>query len=569
MARSSDGSPRMAESARPRVPVGIWAGWDFPVQFVGEGIQRVLGMLVEGAAESGRVTFHIALRPVNVASGLAMLRGLRAREGDSWVLHVIEDAGDAPPPTSYPLMGGLPHDLPPGAKRLLAMPDRRIASGLFVAGLAATPLFMLRALLRPAWRFAWTHGLRLSVATLRDPVTAAPEIAVGVRHLPGGRRLAQALLAWSAERQRDRTPTPQASTSSTPDWRIRSLEPGVPAGWLCLLPNLIIPPSIPGRRFVMLPDAVMLDFTSAWNPADLAPGGTWPSWFSAVSRNLAVADAVLTISAHVARNHVVGHLGVDATKLRIVPVPASDLAVALPFLAADRRRTPATRHEAAVMLRRHAAARDWTYLADFPLEHVDYIAVSTQERPNKNLSLLIEALRLIVQERSGGLKLLLTTHVVDDPTTPCFRLHGLLRRHGLELDVVSLPRLPNRELAALFHAAAVTVLPSMFEGGDVPLTFSESVGLGTPSLMARGPHTEEMLEQFPDLAPFVFDPYDAGALAELITQSIAARDAVLDTQLAVYATMRRRGWAQAAEEYATVVTGVPLAPVRRLSPADA
>jgi glycosyltransferase involved in cell wall biosynthesis len=595
----------MAEQRRDRVALGVWVAWDFPVNFVGEGMSRLLAMLVEGAAQSGRVMLHVCVRPVNEAAARAMLEGLRAQEGVDWTLNVIEQVAapapfvplesirDAPPPPPAP-------ELPPLAQRLAAMPDARIGIGVFAASVAALPLLVLRSLLRPLWRLALRSGLGLGVAALRDPVAAAPAVSVGLRRLrlPPFRRLAEGFDAWAEHRasQREaagtgslpeprgaRAVTGPAPTDAAPGcpspmpaepapaqpsdrpWEVRSLDYGKVDAWLALMADMVLPATIPGRRAMLLPDALMLDFGSTWNAAHLVPAGFIAMWFSCAKRNIARSDAIITFSSHVARRHAVEALGADPEQLRVVPHAPPDLAPLLPFLPQGRRRSAESRAQAAAQLRRHAASRSWSYLADFPLEHVDYIAVSTQERPSKNLSLVIEALRILVHERFGTIKLLMTTELIDDPATPFLHSHALIREHGLMLDAVSVPRLPNPEHAALYHAAAVTVHPSFFEGGDAPFPFSESVSVGTPCLMARGPHTDELLAAHPELAPFVFDPYDAEALADAILRGIAQRDALLDVQLAVHERMRQRTWAQVAEEYAAAASGVPLAPVRRLA----
>jgi glycosyltransferase involved in cell wall biosynthesis len=588
----------MAEQPRDRVALGVWVAWDFPVNFVGEGMSRLLAMLIEGAAQSGRVILHVCVRPVNEAAARAMLQGLRAREGADWTLNVIEQVAppmplvprhairDIPPPPEQPVL----------ARRLAAISDARIGMGLFAASVAALPLLVLRSLLRPLWRLAVRSGLGLGIAALRDPVGAAPAISVALRRLRLAplRRLADGLDAWAAQRRSERhaaatgsrVAAEQAVAARAPDgtgrddasrapaeparpadppWEVRSLDYAKVDAWLALMADMVLPASIPGRRAMLLPDALMLDFGSTWNAAHLDPAGFIATWFPYARRNIAGSDAIITFSSHVARRHAVEALGADPSRLRIVPHAPPDLAPLLDFLPHGRRRSTESRAQAAAMLRRHAASRGWAYLADFPLEHVDYIAVSTQERPSKNISLVIEALRILVQERFGTIKLLMTTEVIDDPATPFLRSHGLIREHGLMLDAVSVPRLPNPEHAALYHAAAITVHPSFFEGGDAPFPFSESVSVGTPCLMARGPHTEELLAAHPDLAPFVFDPFDAEALADAILRGIAQRDALLDVQMAVHERMRRRSWGQVAEEYAAAASGVPLAPVRRLA----
>ncbi|WP_237214353.1 glycosyltransferase family protein [Falsiroseomonas oryziterrae] len=559
-----------------RLSVAVLAGWAVPVRFSTEGLTRLLGFLVQGAAESGRVTFHVCVRPVNMASARAMLESLRAREGLDWTLHAIEGAHDVA------AAGGMTvASAGAGATgRLLGVPDKRIARWLFAAGVVGTPLLMARALLRPVWRFAWQHGLRVSVAAARDPVGAAPEVAVGLRRLraPVFRRWADELERWSKERRLTEAvgmemgddaqdqPGPEnapAQAFEEPNWRVPSLTQPVDA-WLSLFASHLVPAALPGRRAMIFADALALDFGASMNPADLGPGGALHQWFLDVRRNLTRCDTVVTFSRHVAVRHAVDGMDAEPDRIAIVPHAPPDLSADLPFLPASRRRTPESRAEAAQLLRQHAAKRRWRYLADFPLEHVDYIAMSTQERPSKNLSAAVEAVRILVQERHGSTKLLMTTPLVSDAATPYLRIAAKVRRDGLALDALSVPGLPAAEHAALYHAAALTVHPAFFEGGDAPFPFAESVSVGTPCLMARGPHTEELLESYPSLEPFIFDPYDPEALADLIERSIPQRDAILDVQLAAYSRMQERRWATVAEEYASAATGTPLVPVRRL-----
>jgi glycosyltransferase involved in cell wall biosynthesis len=192
-------------------------------------------------------------------------------------------------------------------------------------------------------------------------------------------------------------------------------------------------------------------------------------------------------------------------------------------------------------------------LADFPFEDVSYVAVSTQDRATKNIPIVIEAVRRLVRKEHYNVKLLMTTILVEDE--PGCTVPAALRQARLHLDALSLPRLPKAEHAAFYHCAAVTVHPALFEGGTMAFPFPESVGLGTPCLMAHGPHIEEMLESFPELEPWVFDPYDTDELTGLIRTTIENRESVLTTQLTSFERMRSRTWAQAAGEYADAVLG--------------
>jgi len=115
---------------------------------------------------------------------------------------------------------------------------------------------------------------------------------------------------------------------------------------------------------------------------------------------------------------------------------------------------------------------------------------------------------------------------------------------------VSMPDLPRDVHAAFYHCAELTVHPSVFEGGRAPFPFSEGISVGTPCLMADGPHVRELVEDWPDLAPYVFDPNAADALADMIVAVSTDRAAVTQRQAEIYAQMQQRGWQQVADEYA-------------------
>lgn len=322
-------------------------------------------------------------------------------------------------------------------------------------------------------------------------------------------------------------------------------------GWLLLTPDCIQGLTLRGRRAALFLDAIPMEFGASYRVENWDEDGVFHSFWKNAQQTLCTADSIITFSRHVAMRQVVGLFGMPAARITVVPHAPPDLAAQLPFLAADRRRTPASQTLAADLLRRHAAERGWTYLLDFPFEDVTYIAVSTQDRPTKNIPLVIEAVRRLIRRDHVNIKLLMTTVI---------EMHGsgtavpdALRETRLHLDAVSLPRLPEAEHAALYHCAAVTVHPALFEGGATAFPFPESVSLGTPCLVARGPHIEEMLATYPELAAFVFDPYDVDALVALIRTTIDNRDAVLALQLESFERMKNRTWGQVADEYARAV----------------
>lgn len=519
--------------------IGVWLPWPVEASFTVEGMTRLLGFMIEGVARNAACSFHVVVTPSVAAPARAFLRGLQAQEGRDWVLHVL------PPP------------------RVLIRP--RLMALLLVAGFVlAAPLYLARRLLRPL-----RPRLAMVRARWRDPSAGADRTASYLRRIPAlGPGLARRFEDW-ALKLRASTPPPGAAPhaaaaaavaqatlfsqgeAQSVAWAAAHVRTD---GWLIMFPFPAAAAALPLPRAVLFPDAIPLAFPGGWPDEAWQPGGEWFVWSARTRHLLAAGGRVITFSGHVARDHVRGYFGVAAERLRVIPHAAPDLAHHLPFLAGDRRRTPASRAAAAELLRAHAAERGWTYLRDFPFEETLFIAVSTQDRPNKNIRLVAEAVRLLVRERLVDIKLFFTAKLAANAPLTTY-----LEEHAFHFDAVSVPHLPDAVHAALFHAAALTVHPSVFEGGHAPFPFNEAVSVGTPCLVADGPHVREWAAAHPDapIAEWTVDPYDAEALADRIEAAIAGRAALLDRQMPVHAAMRQRGWGDVAAAYAAAVLDPP------------
>jgi glycosyltransferase involved in cell wall biosynthesis len=553
--------------------IGVWIEWEFELDWTAEGLSRLASFLVEGAAKRNDLTFRFVVSPVNHQPARAMLASLAAREGQHWTIDSplpLATSGDRPAAQYGPLPGPVEPPLPrpepslapveppvtiptPGivSRWLLRRPPSGMRRVLMAVCLATLPFQLIRVLLRPAWRFFWRHGLSavptqlhlLAVAS-RHPVTVAEELGNRLTPLPLGLgQVGVALRQWSL-------------LNATPGHanRVEFANAEVKVdGWLLLSPACVNGLALNGRRVIMFADAIPMEFAASYAPAEWMEEGRWSQWWPRAQHSLSQVDGVITFSRHVAERHLQGLFGVDAARIAVIPHAPPDLSPDLPTLSPDRRRTPESRRDAANLLRRHAADRGWAYLVDFPFEDVNYVAVSTQDRPTKNIPIVIEAVRRLIRHEYSNVKLFMTTILREN--TPGCAVPDALRETRLQLDAVSMPNLPKAEHAAFYHCAAVTVHPALFEGGAMAFPFPESVGLGTPCLMARGPHIREMLESFPELEPWVFDPYDTDGLVKLIRETIADRARVLTEQLASFERMRQRTWAQVANEYADTVLG--------------
>lgn len=318
-------------------------------------------------------------------------------------------------------------------------------------------------------------------------------------------------------------------------------------GWLSIFPSFSHAAELEKPLAVIFPDAIPKVFHEF---SDLAWGynGNHVVWESYVRRSVERADRLVTFSRHV-RDQQLGPLfGATPDRVSVVPHAPPDLAPALPFVQ-QRRRTPESLFKAATMLREHAAVCGWDYLRGYPFEQAPYIAVSTQDRVTKNIRLILDSVLRTVREHRVDLKILSTAplHFGADWTP----LPGLVERSQAQRDLVSVPDLPRAEHAALFHCAELAVHASIFEGGHAPFPFYEAVSVGTPCLMAFGPHVLELAEEEPELKRFLFDPNDAAGLARLICSVLAERESVLQVQSAIYQRLLHRTWADVAAGYAT------------------
>ncbi|QIL01456.1 glycosyltransferase family 4 protein [Sphingomonas sinipercae] len=325
--------------------------------------------------------------------------------------------------------------------------------------------------------------------------------------------------------------------------------------WLTLFPNFSSARLLNKPVTAIFPDAIPKAFHE-FSDAAWGERGAHLEWDRAVRELLPHAARVITFSDHVANRHLQELFGVPGSKIVPIAHAPPDLQPLLPFVQ-RRTGTPASRAQAATMLRDHCAAQGWDYLRDFPFEDVPFVAVSTQDRVTKNIQVAARAVTILTRERRQPLKLLTTAplHFGHEWTV----LPALIEATQSHLDIVSLPDLPRPVHAALLHCAALAVHPSIFEGGHAPFPFYEAVSIGTPCLMAAGPHLDELAESEPDIRDFTFDPNDADGLATAIAEAIANRTEILERQQRIYSRLSGSSWATVAAAYAEAALGAAAA----------
>ena len=438
-----------------RIHVGIWSELGAGARWANEGVSRVIGFVVEGAAVSKRYLFHIVVQPGLAETVREDLRTLKAREGHDW---------------------------------LVSEPD---------------PDTCLELLKDPA------------ISNLPDPE----------------RQMAAAALYCNKNINVD--------------------------GWFVSFPFFTGAIHLDKPKATLMPDSLGHDFPLGWGAADWAKKGSNEQWRKKSARVLESSDTVITFSKHVARRHVDPLFGTPPEKIRVVPLAPPDLKDLLPFVK-KRRRTEASHKRAANILRHYMAEASVDYLEDFPFEDVPFVFTATQDRISKNLGRVCEAVRRLVQEDRKNYKFLTTAAVLFDADWTLFP--HIVAAHQFNRDAFSIRDVPREIHAALFHCATVTVHPTFFEGIIGSLPFYESLSVGTPCLLAQGPHIEELLESEPGLAPFVFDPYDVDQLAKLIADAETMREAWVDIQMPIFERLIQYGWHDVANAYAeSAITRMALA----------
>ncbi len=314
-------------------------------------------------------------------------------------------------------------------------------------------------------------------------------------------------------------------------------------GWIAVNPSFDGATRLKAPLLMCVPDLVYLDHPSSYNT----------DWYGEVDRRcrrLAErADAFAAYSEDVARRHV-GRLDPDGRPVRIIRHAPMDAYRALYDGDPDERDAAA---EAARGALDRAADRlqdpsraEW--LRRLPIGDIPFLFVSSQNRPHKNLLGMARAFEILLRRHRVSLKLL-TTGVLEQ-TPACGEF---IRERALRNDVLSLHDLSPAEHAAVYRLAALTIVPTLFEGG-FPFVFAESVSVGTPVLLSDIACVREELPTG-DVPSMTFDPRDPEAIAAAILGALPRRAALLARQRAILEEQRRRTWADVARE---LVDAIPL-----------
>lgn len=295
-----------------------------------------------------------------------------------------------------------------------------------------------------------------------------------------------------------------------------------------LLPHVAVERRFRAASVVVVHDMVPLHFDGVVKRSDLAS-------FRRRSCS-AVEDATLvgTMSRTIRDADVVGLLGCDPAKVRVVP-PATPMEIG----EAEEEPSPAIRA---------ATSRPFLlYPAAF--------------RPYKNHATLLAALAELSRRGRTDLGLVFTgSGAVPSEFEP------LVSQLGLRGRVHPLGTVSRGTLSSLYSRAAATIVPSLYEQGSFPIL--EAIHRGCPAAASDLASLRESLSPLGD-AMIYFEPRSAASIADAVERILDDREAVRARQASAFAAMRRRSWRDVAGEWVAVFEEAIAIHHRRTGPTGA
>jgi glycosyltransferase involved in cell wall biosynthesis len=289
--------------------------------------------------------------------------------------------------------------------------------------------------------------------------------------------------------------------------------PGIPPRDVWLLPHVAVERPLEAPVVVVVHDMVPLHHSGVVKAADLE------SFRRRAQRIAARATLVGTMSRTIRDVDIVGLLGCPPEKIRVVPAATPD------DLGAP-------------------VGRD-ALLAAVPAAGRPFLLYPAALRPYKNHARLIEALAVV---RRGGHPdmQLICTGFGPLPSD----LAAVAASLGISTAVHAVGSVARPVLAALYGAAAATVVPSLYEQGSFPVL--EAIRCGCPAAASDIP---ALREAFADLAGAVplFDPRVPPAIAAAVLGVLADREAVRRRQAEAVAALPPRSWADVAADWLAVL----------------
>lgn len=245
--------------------------------------------------------------------------------------------------------------------------------------------------------------------------------------------------------------------------------------------------------------------------------------FWKLKQNAAIrqANLILTVSEY-SKREIVEYFKLPASKVRVVSEAARSVFKVLPHNEEMRE----------ILLR-------------FDLEpDEDFLLYVGGISPHKNLNRLIDAFNVIASDSDfSNLKLVLVGDYKDDPF---FSAYPSLKKQIGELNladkVIFTGFIEDLELAYLYNAANIVVLPSLEEGFGLPAV--EAMACGAPVAASNSGSLSEVLGE----AGRFFNPLDTAEMTKVIRQILG--DKILKNEMSRAGLVRAQEfmWNKAAKD---------------------
>ncbi|TPJ70455.1 glycosyltransferase [Mesorhizobium sp. B2-6-7] len=518
--------------------LGVFLGFT-PKQLVPhEGISRLIAFIVKGAVQSKDI-------PVTIA-GPSWLKGE--------IIALLEDAGIDPGSVDIVTTKSEPYIVRIWRlwARLRASPDKPRPRRFRVKRLLKKSLNLIVSWLSTTSTFVFVAGALLLAALAI--VLAVPLLIValflaalllarrGVGRVMLHPLALRILRKYRATRQRvtaslgivDRVREGELSRLIRKLNRRKDIE-------VWYVPSMFWPEvaALKGKVVMAAPDIVFYE-----HPAQYI-GDDFEGSLERITASLTAADHLISYSDYVKQHHIVEQQGIPADRVSVIRHGIID--------TRDVEGDNGCRQGALDVLHGYLEEKKHVlpeYLDGFRFDDVPFLFYSSQVRPHKNIEGLIATYEKILREHYRPVKLVLTAKIVGNE-----RIRDYIADRGLQRDVISLPSVPNNVLAALYRLAALSVTPTMFEGG-FPFTFSEAYSVGTPSLMSRIPVVTEIIRDKKLLDLMTFDPRNRKDMQNKILWGLDNRNLLLEAQRPLFEKLSARTWTKVADEYLDLMRSV-------------
>jgi len=172
------------------------------------------------------------------------------------------------------------------------------------------------------------------------------------------------------------------------------------------------------------------------------------------------------------------------------------------------------------------------------------IMISTQYRPYKGFETLFKIIDTIIKTHSSDIYFIFTALLPKN----------LKKQYGhIHENLIEINRVSNKQHALLYQLADLTLHPSYNEGGLGTYPQFESASVGTPCLINRGRHTDEMIKTWDkELEMIVHDFTDITTTANAIVSLLHNKE-LANKNIAVI-MKNYRDWSDVSKEYRNLFT---------------